>query len=282
MGAVTDIINFLFLFGIIPLISGVYLGKIEVSVALDIGLLLVSTVWCFFILRAPWSLYFAARNARIQLSHERKVQEESDSSFDGNVAELYRWEVYLFIVALFSPFVGTGGLYVLKLLADAGEIVFLKDVVRPSTVGLIFLCSCIHPAMKAHSSLKLKFVSMAAKLPPGFSDEDFRPRSSANISRSWKTSIDSGDSKDQLPTLQNTVVTLQEQMTSFNEEIERLNKVNKLLAQEVKRLRISENTFQTDITELKKQQTSITEEFEKKNLNVIRQQKKRSWFCTIL
>jgi len=284
MGAVTDIINFLFLFGIIPLISGVYLGKIEVAVALDIGLLLISTVWCFFILRAPWSLYFAARNARIQLSHEKKVLEESDSSFDGHVAELYKWEVYLFIVSLFSPFVGTGGLYVLKLLADAGEIVFLKDVVRPSTVGLIFLCSCIHPAMKAHSALKLKFVSMAAKLPPGFSDEDFRPRGSTSISNAWKkTPIDSGDSKDQLPALQQTVVALQEQVTSFMEEIERLNKVNKLLAQEVKRLRISENTFQADIADLQNKQTSMTEEFEKKNATIdIRQQKKRSWFCTIL
>jgi len=281
MGAVTDIINFLFLFGIIPLISGVYLGKIEVAVALDIGLLLISTVWCFFILRAPWSLYFSARNARIQLSHEKK---ESDSSFDGHVAELYKWEVYLFIVSLFSPFVGTGGLYVLKLLADAGEIVFLKDVVRPSTVGLIFLCSCIHPAMKAHSALKLKFVSMAAKLPPGFSDEDFRPRSSTSISNAWKkTPIDSGDSKDQLPALQQTVVALQEQVASFIEEVERLNKVNKLLAQEVKRLRISETTFQADIADLQNKQTSMTEEFEKKNATIdIRQQKKRSWFCTIL
>jgi len=226
-------------------------------------------------------IFFSARNARIQLSHEKK---ESDSSFDGHVAELYKWEVYLFIVSLFSPFVGTGGLYVLKLLADAGEIVFLKDVVRPSTVGLIFLCSCIHPAMKAHSALKLKFVSMAAKLPPGFSDEDFRPRSSTSISNAWKkTPIDSGDSKDQLPALQQTVVALQEQVASFIEEVERLNKVNKLLAQEVKRLRISETTFQADIADLQNKQTSMTEEFEKKNATIdIRQQKKRSWFCTIL
>lgn len=264
MGALTDIINFLFLFGIIPLIGGVYLGKIEVSAALDIGLLLVSTVWCFFILRAPWSLYFAARNARRQLLSEKKITEQVDPHFNENIAELYRWEVYLFIVALCSPFAGAGGLYVLKLLADAGEIVFLKDTIRPSTIGLIFLSSCLHPAMQAHSSLKMKFVTMAVKLPNEYSDNLHFNKSTPHFT-SKVTSLDSSDSKDQVQVLQQTVTALQEQTASFMEEIDRINKINKVLAQEIKKLHTSETLFQTEIKELQKQQTVVSEELEKRN-----------------
>jgi len=202
-----------------------------------------------------------------------------DAHFDENIAELYRWEIYLFVVSLFSPFIGCGGLYALKLLADAGDIIFLKDIVRPSTIALIFLSSCFHPAMQAHSSLKLKFVSMAVKLPSEYQEGHFK-----GSAQNWsKSSLDSMDSKDQIQGLQQTVHALQQQMTNFVEEIDRINKINKLLAQEVKKLRNSETTFQADIKEIQKQQTYVSEELERKN-NIVetKPQKKRSLFCTIL
>ena len=150
---IPEILCFLAVVTGLALVAGVFIGKVTIAAALDIGMLLAALMWLFFLVKIPWDLYFSARKAR------QDGQESERLGIQGvqpQIQLLRRLESRLWWGAVGAHLVTALAVYVIG--------VYSQDVVRPA-FGWLFLGSvALRPAWEAYGYLRKRLAELAQQV----------------------------------------------------------------------------------------------------------------------
>ena len=150
---IPELVVFFATIGGFAVICGVYLGRLSLAAALDIGMLLATLTWLFLLVKIPWDLYFAARKARVdgQESQRRGIQ-----GVQAQTQQLAQWEGRLLVGALAAHILTALGIYAI------GN--YSPELVRPGFGWLFVASAALRPAWEGYAYLRSRLVELASQV----------------------------------------------------------------------------------------------------------------------
>jgi hypothetical protein len=148
-----EILMFFATVGGLAVIVGVYLGRLSMAAAMDIGMLLASLTWLFLLVKIPWDLYFAARRARLDGQESQRL---GIQHVDTQIQQLTRLERSLLWGALAAHILTALAIYVIGL--------YSPELVRPG-FSWLFICSAgLRPAWEGYGYLRHRLSELASQV----------------------------------------------------------------------------------------------------------------------
>lgn len=134
-------------------ILAIYTERLSLAAAMDIGLLLASLTWLFFLVKIPWDLYFTARKAR---SDGQESQRLGIEGVEGKTRLLRTMERFLLIGALGGHALTAVGVYAL------GS--FRPDLVSREFGWLFVASAALRPAWEGYGYLRQRVRELASEV----------------------------------------------------------------------------------------------------------------------
>lgn len=134
-------------------VLSVYLGRLTVAAALDIGMLLACLTWLFFLVKIPWDLYFATRKARIDGQESQRLGIEGVLP---QTKQLAKMESFLLLGALGGHALTAAGVYALAFVHPS--------LVRPGFSWLFIASAALRPAWEGYGYLRQRVSDLASQV----------------------------------------------------------------------------------------------------------------------
>lgn len=134
-------------------VLAVYTERLTVGAALDIGMLLTCLVWLFFLVKIPWDLYFATRQARIDGQESLRLGMKDVTS---QTQQLVRMEGLLLGGALGGHAFTALGIYVLS--------GFRPDLIGTEFSWLFVASAALRPAWEGYGYLRQRVRDLASQV----------------------------------------------------------------------------------------------------------------------
>ena len=134
-------------------VSAVYMDRLALSAALDVGMVLASLVWLFFLVKVPWDLYFATRKARVDGQESQRLGIEG---VEAKTRQLASMEGYLLMGALGGHLLTASGIYIL------GH--FRPELVGQEFSWLFIASAALRPAWEGYGYLRQRVRELASEV----------------------------------------------------------------------------------------------------------------------
>lgn len=131
-------------------VAAVFMGSLTVAVALDLGMLLASLTWLFFLVKIPWDLYFQARQARLDGQESQRL---GLAGVETPTRQLRQMERFLLGGALAGHGLTAAAVYLLSW--------WRPELVRPDFSILFVGSVAFRPAWEAYGYLRHRLQELA-------------------------------------------------------------------------------------------------------------------------